>query len=109
MRYAGKELHKGVFQKAAVYFDSLARHHVFVDGNKRTAVVSSARFLFMNGYELATGNKEIEKFALRVVSEKPDLKTIAAWFKKNSRRVKIKKMTTEKLEEKEKPINIQAL
>jgi len=91
MRYAGKELYKGVFQKAAVCFDSLVRHHVFIDGNKRTAVVSSARFLFINGYELMAGSKEVEKFALRVVSKKPDIKEIAAWFKKNSKRVKIKK------------------
>lgn len=87
MRYAGKELHKGVFQKAAVYFDSLIRHHVFVDGNKRTAISVSARFLFINNYELIAGNKNIEEFTLRAVSEKPDLKMIAKWFKKNSKRI----------------------
>lgn len=86
MRYAGKELYKGVFRKAAAYFDSFARHHVFIDGNKRTAVAASARFLFVNGHELTASNKEVEEFALSVVIEKLSIETIAAWFKKHSRR-----------------------
>jgi death on curing protein len=88
MRYAGKELYKGVFRKAAVYFDSLARHHVFVDGNKRTAVSVSARFLFLNGYELMVSNKEIVDFTLRVISEKLDTEVVADWLKKNSKKIK---------------------
>jgi len=82
----GKELHRGVFKKAAVYLESLARYHVFIDGNKRTAISASARFLFLNGFELTADNKEIEDFVLSVVLKKPSLETIANWFQKNSKK-----------------------
>ena len=80
----GKEVFPTVFDKAAVYLESLAKYHVFVDGNKRTAFTSSARFLFLNGYTLTATNKEAEKFVLRVATEKLEIKEIAAWFKSHS-------------------------
>jgi death-on-curing protein len=86
MRFGGKPLYPGVFTKAAAYFESLARYHVFIDGNKRTAVIASARFLFLNGIELTAANGEIEAFALRVVKEKLDVDTIAVWLKKHSKK-----------------------
>ena len=84
--FGGKEQFRGVFQKAAVYLESITQYHTFVDGNKRTAVASAARFLGLNGYELTATNKEVEKFVLRVVTDKLDIKTIASWFKKHSRK-----------------------
>ena len=86
LKLGGKEQFRGIFQKAATYFESLARYHVFVDGNKRTAIASAARFLNINGYDLNTTNKEVEKFVLNIVVDKLDTKTIANWLKENSRR-----------------------
>ena len=37
-------------QLAALYAIALARHHPFVDGNKRTAFVAGILFLELNGY-----------------------------------------------------------
>ena len=86
MKFGGKDLHHGVFGKAAAYFHGFSMYHVFVDGNKRTAVAASARFLARNGYELTATNQGVEAFALHVVSNKLDLPAIAAWIKAHSRR-----------------------
>src|SRR3989344_5637432 len=65
-KFGGKELYKGVFKKVAVFLESLVQYHVFIDGNKRTGVVSVARFLFINKYELTATNKELETFVMKV-------------------------------------------
>ena len=83
--FGGKEMFPSIFEKAATYLESLAKYHVFVDGNKRTAVTASARFLFLNGYKLSATNKEVEDFVVRVASEKVELSEIARWFKNHSR------------------------
>lgn len=79
--FGGKEQFASLFEKAAVYLDGLARYHVFLDGNKRTAVVSCARFLFVNGYELTATNKEVERYVLFLVNKKPEIPEIARWMK----------------------------
>lgn len=86
MRFGRKELYRGVFVKAACYFESIARNHAFLDGNKRTAVIVMARFLVMNGYELNATNREVVSFVLRMVNSKADLQEISAWLKRHSRR-----------------------
>ena len=86
--FGGKEMYRSVFEKAAVTCEGFARYHVFVDGNKRTAMAAAARFLSLNGYILTASNKELEAFALRVATEKLALEIIAAWFKKHARRGK---------------------
>jgi death-on-curing protein len=85
MQFGGKELYRGVFKKAAVYFEAIAHYHVFVDGNKRTAIAAAARFLSRNGYELAVENKTMEQFVLNAVVKKCDLDTIASWLRVHSR------------------------
>ena len=84
--FGGQEVFPDVFTKAAAYFHSLAMFHVFVDGNKRTAIASAARFLDFNGYELEVTNRQIENFVLRAVVKKLEVENIALWFRKHSRR-----------------------
>ncbi len=86
--FGGKEMYKKIFEKAAAYFEALAVYHVFSDGNKRTSVAASARFLFINGYELTVSNKEMENFALKVAVKEADLKQIKSWLKNNSQKIK---------------------
>ncbi|OJI06339.1 hypothetical protein BK004_04205 [bacterium CG10_46_32] len=85
--FGGTEMHATVFAKAAVYLESLAQYHVFIDGNKRTALAASARFLFVNGYDLTASNTEVEVFVLRTVEEKLGLEEIADWFESNVKRI----------------------
>ena len=86
MQFGGKDLYPTVFDKAAVYFESCARHHAFVDGNKRTAAAIVVRFLYLNDYMFIATNKAVEKFVLDAVVEKFSLKSIASWFKKHSKK-----------------------
>ena len=80
-KFGGKELYSGVLNKAAVYFESFASYHVFMDGNKRIAFASSVRFLFLNGYEFTASNKQIEVFVLKVVTQKLSIAKVAQWLK----------------------------
>lgn len=82
----GKEQFKTLHDKAAVYFQSIIQYHVFVDGNKRTALASAARFLYLNGYHLTASQKEAVEAALWVATEKPELNEIARWFKKQAKK-----------------------
>jgi death-on-curing protein len=86
-RFGSKELYPNSYVKAAAYFESLIKNHVFFDGNKRIAVLATARFLFLNGFELKASNKEMEDFALNVIHKKLDVKDIAIWLKHHTRRL----------------------
>ncbi|MDO8183881.1 MAG: type II toxin-antitoxin system death-on-curing family toxin [bacterium] len=88
MQFGGKDLYPGVFTKAAVIFESIASYHVFIDGNKRTAIITAARFLNLNGYNLHLDNKTLEDFTLQAVVEKLSIEVIAIWFKKKAKKIK---------------------
>ena len=79
-RVFGKDLYPNVFIKAAVYLESIASYHIFIDGNKRTSITVASRFLYQNGYKLTVKEGEIEPFVLKVVVEKLSIKEIAHWL-----------------------------
>jgi len=84
--FGGNEVFKTTFEKAAAYFESLAKYHVFLDGNKRTSIVASVRFLYINDLEFTATNREVENFVLKIIVEKLEIKAIAVWLKKHSRK-----------------------
>ena len=84
--FGGQPVYPDLWRKSATYMEKLVKFHVFVDGNKRTALVATARFLRLNGYKLATTNIKAERFVLSVVTKNLDVATIAAWIKSHSRR-----------------------
>ena len=86
--FGGKEFYPSLFEKAAAYFDSCARHHAFLDGNKRTAIAIAARFLFINGWDLSASNSALEQFVLVAVVEKYTIEQVANWLEKHSKKVK---------------------
>lgn len=88
MQFGGKDLYPTIFDKAAAYFDSCAFHHVFVDGNKRTAVLLVANFLDMNDHSFDPKQKEILNFTLKTVEFKYEFQKISSWIKKHSRKIK---------------------
>lgn len=61
------------FQIAAAYAFGLAKAHAFVDGNKRTAFVTAAAYLRLNGFALrpdpVEGVRMMEGLASSAVSE----------------------------------------
>lgn len=84
--FGGGEQFPDVFTKAAVYLESIATYHVFLDGNKRTALSAAAVFLALNGYQTAFPAKDSETFMLETAQRQRTLPEIAAWLKKRAKR-----------------------
>ena len=84
--FGGQDLYPDVFLKGAALFHSLIFNHAFVDGNKRTSMTSTARFLNMNGYNLDATDMEFVSFPLKVENEHLSFEGIAKWFKNHSRK-----------------------
>ena len=82
-KFSGKELYPTIFIKAAVYARNIITSHPFIDGNKRTGMAVAAVFLESNGYRVVAEEGEIEKCALYIVREKPELREIAQWFERH--------------------------
>ena len=85
--FAGQDLYKSLFNKAAALFHSIIFNHAFIDGNKRTAISSAGLFLEMNGYKLKLDKKESYEFIVKAESKKYTIEKISKWFKKNSKRI----------------------
>ncbi len=70
---------------AAAYAFGIAKAHAFVDGNKRTAFVTSATFLRLNGFGLRPdpleGVRAMEDLAAGVLSEE----AFATWLAEQMR------------------------
>ena len=74
--FNGKYLHEDLFVMAAAYLFHIAKNHPFIDGNKRTAVVSALVFLELNGLSLSmegTLLEEITQNAIRGTASKDDI------------------------------------
>ena len=75
------------FEWAAAFAFGIAKAHAFVDGNKRTAFVTSVTFLRLNGWhfitEPADGVAFMENLASDVVSEEQ----FKNWLKRSSTQI----------------------
>ena len=78
-----------LFLKAAYMLDLLAnKGHIFTEGNKRTALVATNFFLFINGYTLeVTGQKELVTYVLSVAAGKESISSIARWLKQYGKKL----------------------
>ena len=90
--FDGNDLYKTIFEKVAALFHAVIFDHPFVDGNKRAALFSADRCLFLNGYEFIAENEEAAKFPLFVEQTRPEISEIASWFKTHSKKLKKKKV-----------------
>lgn len=82
--FGGNDMYASLFEKAAVYIDSVSRNHPLLDGNKRTAFLCGVRFLSLNGITITIDNNEIVRGVLWVVTEHPTIQEIAAWLERHS-------------------------
>ncbi|MFW5772747.1 MAG: type II toxin-antitoxin system death-on-curing family toxin [Phototrophicaceae bacterium] len=74
----GQEIYPSVLDKAAALLHSLAYHHLFVDGNKRTATRAIVLFLERSGYRVTWTPQEAYDFVLEVAKGQLDVPEIAA-------------------------------
>lgn len=79
--FGGEDLYPTIIDKASALFHSLIFNHAFADGNKRTALTSTARFLHINGCTLDAQQKELVDFPLKVENKHLDIEEIAKWLK----------------------------
>ena len=71
---------------AAALFVGLAKNHPFLDGNKRTALLATRAFLFLNGYALEPAEEDEVATMVAVADGSLDESGVAAWLKRNSAR-----------------------
>lgn len=81
--FAGADLYPTLWNKAAILFEGLVNYHVFVDGNKRTGFVATARFLSMNGYAFMASNEDVVTTTLNVATKNISQEELAAWIETN--------------------------
>lgn len=86
--YGGEDLYPDLFIKASALIHSLLMNHPFVDGNKRTAMLSGMTFLELNGHRFTAAQKEIPDFALRIENEKLAIEDISTWLKDHTKQSK---------------------
>ncbi|MEI6478291.1 MAG: type II toxin-antitoxin system death-on-curing family toxin [bacterium] len=78
--YGDYEAYPDIYMKAAVLGYSLIKNHAFIDGNKRTGVVSMFNFLEENGYALKVIPDETLQLSLDIAEDRMDEKLIAVWL-----------------------------
>lgn len=66
---------------AAVYAHGIAKNHPFVDGNKRTALVTAELFLALNGFDLNASDEECVMVTLSLATGDINEVGLAAWIK----------------------------
>ena len=75
-----------IFELAAAYGFGIARNHAFVDGNKRTALLSMRAFLFSNSYTFSPGEIETVTIIEGLAQGSVDEDLIASWLESNSKK-----------------------
>ena len=80
--FSGEDLYSDIFTKAAALLDSLIRNHPFLDGNKRTAITTTALFLQLNGYSLNVDGTEMVRFVMACAQSEVQMDQIVAWLKR---------------------------
>lgn len=78
--FDGQYLHQTFFDKAGAYLFYICQNHPFIDGNKRTALVSALMFLAMNNCPFDYQETELEKLVLSVAEGKAKKEAVAAFF-----------------------------
>ena len=77
----GVDAYPDLVSKAAALLHSLVLNHAFVDGNKRTAVLSTLVFVDLNGCEIRWDQQEALKFLLRLADHQLELDDVIAFLR----------------------------
>jgi death on curing protein len=75
-----------IFELAAALCFGLAKNHPFNDGNKRTALLATRAFLYLNGRVLEPLQPDEVATMLAVAADALNEKQLAVWLRLNSRR-----------------------
>jgi len=84
--FGGEDLYPTLFDKAGALCHSLIKNHVFVDGNKRTSLLSAMTFLELNGYIFECTQEELVTFGLKIDNENILAEGISSWLQKHCKK-----------------------
>ncbi|MBI3103569.1 type II toxin-antitoxin system death-on-curing family toxin [Candidatus Daviesbacteria bacterium] len=79
-----QDAYKTIFDKAAAMFHSIINNHPFLDGNKRTSLMSAILFLERNGRSVEFRRKEAVKFTRKAHNADYTVEQISKWLKLHS-------------------------
>ena len=84
LHHFGQEAYPTLLDKAAALMHSLAAHHLFFDGNKRSATRVTTAFLERNGLRPIWSADQVYDFVLEVAQNKHDVPAIAEWLSEHT-------------------------
>lgn len=73
-----------LFDLAASLCEGVAHNHLFVDGNKRTALLAARAFLFLNGWAFEPDERDEVETMVAFATRKLATEELAALFKRHS-------------------------
>lgn len=77
----GTKFFPTIIEQSAALLEAMIEYHPFVDGNKRTATITTLFYLEDNGYSLHYSDEEIIEFAVNIASGKMKFEQIYEWMK----------------------------
>lgn len=80
----GEYFHKSIYDMAAAYMFHILQNHPFIDGNKRTGVVTALVFLALNGVENDADENEMEQLVWDVAQGRADKARISRFLQCSS-------------------------
>lgn len=72
--------HDDIFKMAAAYMYHIIKNHAFIDGNKRTGVVTALTFLTLNGVKCNLTQEQVFILAMLVATSKISKDELAKSF-----------------------------
>ncbi len=83
--FGGEYLHKHLFEMASAYAFHIAENQPFLDGNKRTALVSALVFLDINEIRILDNNMGLYKAMISIANKELNKTDLSDLFKKLSK------------------------
>src|SRR6185437_12003492 len=74
-----------IFELAAGLCVGITKNHPFIDGNKRTALLATRAFLYLNGRELEPAQQDEVATLVAVADGSLSETALAGWLEGNSR------------------------
>ncbi|MDZ4661060.1 MAG: type II toxin-antitoxin system death-on-curing family toxin [Pseudomonadota bacterium] len=81
MTYGKEDLYGDVYAKAAVLAHGISEGQPFVDGNKRTALVSALAFLKVNGHGVLPAEERLYEAMIGIANRKTSKEDLAQLFR----------------------------
>ena len=75
-----------LFELAATLCVGVTKNRPFIDGNKRTALLATRAFLFLNGFALEPGEEDEVLTMVAVADGSMREQELGAWLRRNSSR-----------------------